>query len=182
MTDEQLPNRFLEPEPDQLTPEQRTGLDVLLAGRGRIPTPYKVWLHSPGLMRAMEQLGTFLNTQSTLTAREIELGICLIARHWKTEYLFRAHGARAIKAGIPPSVIAALRDNKTPDLPDPREQAIYEIATLAEQPGPGPDQAFDKAVAILGRDGLAEVMSLLGYYSAVAIAMKLHRVPLPPEV
>src|SRR5271170_960743 len=85
MTDEQLPHRFLELVPDQLTPEQRAGLDALLAGRGRIPTPYKVWLHSPGLMRAMEQLGTFLNTQSTLTAREIELGICLIARHWKTE-------------------------------------------------------------------------------------------------
>jgi len=182
VTDDQLPNRFLEPAPDQLTPEQRAGLDALLQGRGRIPTPYKVWLHSPGLMRAMEQLGTFLNKQSTLTAREIELGICLVARHWKTEYLFRAHGARAINAGMPPAVIAALRDNQTPELPDPREQAIYEIATLAELPGPGPDETFDKAVAILGRDGLAEVMCLLGYYSAVAIAMKLHRVPLPPAV
>jgi hypothetical protein len=65
MNDEQLPPRFLELPPDQLTPDQRAGLDVLLQGSGRIPTPYKVWLHSPGLLRAMEQLRTFLNKQST---------------------------------------------------------------------------------------------------------------------
>jgi 4-carboxymuconolactone decarboxylase len=180
MTDKPLPPRFLELAPDQLTPEQRSGLDALLAGRGRIPTPYKVWLHSPGLLRAMEQLGTFLNKQSTPTERQIELGICLIAHHWRTDYLFRAHGARAIEAGIPPAVIDAIRDHKSPKLPDPRERAVYELATLAQQPGPGSDEAFDSAVAILGRDGLAEVMCLLGCYSAVAIAMKLHRVPIPP--
>lgn len=180
MNDEQLPPRFLELPLDQLTPDQRAGFDALLQGRGRIPTPYKVWLHSPGLLRAMEQLGTFLNKQSTLTERQIELGVCLIARHWRTDYLFRAHSARAIKAGIPPEVIDALRDNQTPDLPDPREQAVYDLAILAQEPGPGPDQTFDRAVASLGRDGLAEVLCLLGYYSAVAIAMKLHRVPIPP--
>jgi 4-carboxymuconolactone decarboxylase len=117
----------------------------------------------------MEQLGTFLNTQSTLTPRQIELGICLIAHHWRTDYLLRTHGARAIKAGIPPAVIKTIRDNQTPDLPDPRERAVYELATLAQQPGPGPDEAFDRAAATLGRDGLV-----------VAIAMKLHRVPVPP--
>jgi 4-carboxymuconolactone decarboxylase len=182
MTDEQPPPRFLDIPPDQLTPEQRSGLDALLRGRGRIPTPYKVWLHSPGLLRAMQQLGTFLNQQSTLTERQIELGICLIAHHWRTDYLFRTHGARAVKAGFPPAVIEAIRANQTPDLPDPRERAVFEVATLAQQPGAGSDQAFDSAVAILGRDGLAEVMCLLGYYSAVAIAMKLHRVPIPPVV
>jgi 4-carboxymuconolactone decarboxylase len=77
-------------------------------------------------------------------------------------------------------VIDALRDNQTPDLPDPREQAVYDLAILAHEPGPGSDQTFDRAVASLGRDGLAEVLCLLGYYSAVAIAMKLHRVPIPP--
>ena len=61
------PPRFVELAPDPLTPDQRTGLEALLQGRGRISTPYKVWLHSPGLMRAMEQLGSFLNKYSTLT-------------------------------------------------------------------------------------------------------------------
>ena len=56
---------------------------------------------------------------------------------------------------------------------------IGDIATLANAPGAGDDSVFDGAVAVLGREGLAEVICLLGYYSAVAIGMKLHRVPVP---
>ena len=46
-------------------------------------------------------------------------------------------------------------------------------------PGSGSDEVYDRAAELLGRDGLAEVLVLLGYYSSVAMAMKLHRVPLP---
>ena len=76
-------------------------------------------------------------------------------------------------------MIDAIRNDKVPDLASPRERAIYEIAKMGEQPGAGSDEVFDRAVKALGRNGLAEVLALLGYYSAVAMAMKLHRVPLP---
>lgn len=178
---DQLPSRVLEIAPDQLTPEQRTAIDVLLQGRGRLLMPYKVWLHSPELLRAMEHLGTFLNKKCSLSEREVELGICLIAQHWGSDYVFGSHAARCIDLGYPPEVFYAIRDNKELHLSNPREQAVYEIAVLAQQPGPGPDEIFDKAVNILGRNGVAEVICLLGYYSAAAIAMKLHRVPIPAD-
>jgi 4-carboxymuconolactone decarboxylase len=182
MNDAPLPSRILEIAPDQLTPEQRAGLDALLQGRGRILTPYKVWLHSPELLRAMEQLGTFLNKKCSLSEREVELGICLIAHHWASAYVFRIHAARCVELGYPPAVIEAICDNRAPELPNPREQAVYDVAALAQQPGAGADGTFDRALDVLGRNGLAEVMCLLGYYSAVAIAMKLHRVPVPAGV
>ena len=182
MNNQQLPSRILEITPDQYTPEQHAGVDALLQGRGRLLTPYKVWLYSPELLRVMEQLGTFLNKKSSLSEREVELGICLIAHHWKSEYVFRVHAARCLNLGYPPAVIDAIRDNKAPDLPNLREQAVYEIAVLAQQTGPGPDEAFDRAVAVLGRNGLAEVLCLLGYYTSVAIAMKLHRIPIPANL
>jgi 4-carboxymuconolactone decarboxylase len=50
---------------------------------------------------------------------------------------------------------------------------------MGEQAGAGPDDVFERATKALGRNGVAEVLALLGYYSAVAMAMKLHRVPLP---
>jgi 4-carboxymuconolactone decarboxylase len=130
----------------------------------------------------MEQLGTFLNKRSSLSEREVELGICLIAHHWKAEYVFRVHAARCLKLGYPPAVIDAIRNDKVPDLPNAREHAIYEIAALAPQVGPGPDEAFERAVGVLGRNGLAEILCLLGYYSSVAIVMKLHRVPIPANL
>ena len=38
---------------------------------------------------------------------------------------------------------------------------------------------FARADKLLGRNGIAEVLVLLGYYTSVAMGMKLHRVPVP---
>jgi 4-carboxymuconolactone decarboxylase len=162
-----------------MTEAQKAGVAALLAGRGRLLTPYKIWMHSPELMAAMEQLGTFLNKRSSLTEREVELGICLAAQRWAGEYVFAAHERMCLGLGFPQSVLDAIREDRLPDLPDARERAVYDIAKLASQPGAGDDAIFDNATAMLGREGLAEVICLLGYYSAVAIGMKLHRVPVP---
>jgi 4-carboxymuconolactone decarboxylase len=139
--------------------------------------PYRIWLHSPGLMRAMEQLGTFLNKQSSLTEREVELGIGLTAHHWAGEYVFASHARRCQELGFPAAVIDAIRHDHVPGLDDPRERMVYQVVQMAQQPGAGTDAAFDAAAAALGRDGLAKVICLVGDYSAVAIGMKLHRVP-----
>lgn len=175
--DEAQTSRILDVPPEQLTEAQKAGIEALLAGRGRLLAPYRIWLHSPELMRAMEQLGTFLNKRSSLSEREVELAICLAAQHWTGDYVFESHARRCLELGFPAAIIAALRTHETPKLPDARERAVYDVVLLAAEPGPGSDAAFESVVATLGRDGLAEVICLLGYYSAVAIGMKLHRVP-----
>jgi 4-carboxymuconolactone decarboxylase len=172
-------NRIAEIPEDKLTQEQKSVFDALVKGRGRLLTPYKIWIHSPKTADAMERLGTFLNKAGSLSEREVELGIVLIAHHWKGEYVFAAHVKRCVELGVSYGVIDAIRSDQVPDLATPRERAIYELSKMAAEPGAGPDAAFERAVAVLGRDGVAEVLALLGYYSAVAIAMKLHQVPIP---
>jgi 4-carboxymuconolactone decarboxylase len=179
MSDNAGPSRIVDIPPEKLTEEQKAGIAAVVGGRGRLLNPYRVWLHSPKVMRAMETLGTYLNKASSLSEREVELGIVLAAHHWKGEYVFHAHARRLRELNVPEAVIEAIRSDAVPDLPDPRERAIYDIAKIAEAPGPGSDAVFDRATTVLGRNGLAEVLALLGYYSAVAMAMKLHRVPIP---
>jgi 4-carboxymuconolactone decarboxylase len=41
------------------------------------------------------------------------------------------------------------------------------------------DAEFAEIEAVLGRAGVAEVLVLLGYYTAVALGMKVHDVPAP---
>ena len=60
------------------------------------------------------------------------------------------------------------------------EAKLNEGLGLVEvEPGAGPDEVFIRAERLLGRNGIAEVLALLGYYSSVAMAVKLHRVPVP---
>ncbi len=177
MADE--PVRILEISEDKLTAEQKKVFDDLVAGRGRLLTPYKIWIHSPKLAAAMETIGTFLNKKGSLTEREVELTIVIIATHWQGAYVQAAHVKRCLELGYPQAAMDAIKAARPPDLPNAREKAVYDLCQIAMAPGGGSDEVYDGAVELLGREGLAEVIALLGYYSAVSMAMKLHRVPVP---
>ncbi len=173
------PERILEIPEDKLTAEQKKVFDDLVAGRGRLLTPYKIWIHSPKLAAAMETIGTFLNKKGSLTEREVELTIVIIATHWQGAYVQAAHVKACLGLGYSQEAMDALKAGRKPDLSDARENAVYDLCQIAMAPGGGSDEVYDRAAKLLGRDGLAEVLALLGYYSAVAMAMKMHRVPLP---
>lgn len=172
------PSRIQEIPPEQMTAEQVQVFDALRAGRGRILTPYLIWLHSPQLALALERLGTFLNKHCSLSEREVELGIVLIARHWNGTYVATVH-ARTLRGLGMGTVVDAIEAGTEPVFDDPRERSVYELARAVERPEPLDDARFAAANSALGQDGVAEVLALLGYYSAVAIAMKTFRVPLP---
>src|ERR1700744_4360297 len=94
------PNRTREIPSEHLTPAQQAAIEAVLGGRGRVPGPYKIWLHSPILMQRLERLGTFLVNESSLTAREQELAILCIARHWHGNYVFTVHARVAREQGV----------------------------------------------------------------------------------
>ena len=170
-------SRIQEIPPEQQSAEQKKILDDVLRGRGRVTIPFKIWLHSPPLATRIEALGTYLVTQSSLKPREVELATLAVARHWRANYVFAAHVRLGRQAGLPDSVMEAIGKDATPELPDPRERAIYDIAKAFDRRVVASDEVFDRAVKALGRNGLAELLVLLGYYSAVGMAMKLHQVP-----
>jgi 4-carboxymuconolactone decarboxylase len=48
--------RYAEIPFDRMTPEQQVGYRFLVDGpRGRLPGPYKVWVHNPKLVHAAER-------------------------------------------------------------------------------------------------------------------------------
>lgn len=173
------PIRIKEIPQGGMSAEQTKVFEDLVAGRGRLLTPYKIWIHSPKLAAALETIGTFLNKASSLSEREVELTICIIANHWKGEYVWAAHVKRCLELGFPQNVFDAIRAGQAPKLDDERERAIYDLAKISMEPGGGPDEVFIRAEKLLGRNGVAEVLGLLGYYSSVSMGMKLHRVPVP---
>ena len=171
------PSRIAEIAPADLSPAQAAVLDAVQRGRGFLPMPYRVWLHSAPLADRMERLGTWLNKSSSMSGREFEIAIVVVAHRLASPYVLHAHLSALTRTGHPQDVVDAMRDGRVPTFATDRERAIYEIAVSSTDAEPTPDALFERAVAALGRDGLAELIALLGYYTAVAIAMKMHRVP-----
>jgi 4-carboxymuconolactone decarboxylase len=172
-------NRILEIPPDKLTPEQTTVFDRLTAGRGRILGPYKIWIHSPTVANGMEQIGTFLNKRSSLSKREVEIGILVIAQHWQADYVRQAHIREGKAAGLSPETIDAILAGADPQLTDPHERAVHRFAAALVGGKKLSDAEFGEIEKALGREGIAEVLVLLGYYTSVSLAMKVHEVPIP---
>jgi len=174
-------NRILEISPEKLTPEQTTVFDQLTAGRGRILGPYKIWIHSPPVASGMERIGTFLNKQSSLSKREVEIGILVIAQHWQADYVRQAHIREGRAAGLTEETIDAILAGNDPKLSDVHEAAVYRFAAALVAGAKLSDAAFAEIETALGREGIAEVLVLLGYYTSVSLAMKVHEVPIPPK-
>ena len=172
-------NRTLEIAASDLTPEQKTVFDQLVAGRGRILGPYKIWIHSPTVASGMEHIGTFLNKRSSLSTREVEIGILVIAQHWDGEYVKQAHIKAGKAAGLTQEQIDAVLSGRDPQFSDPHERAVYRFATALASKTKLSDADFGEIEKAIGRDGIAEVLVLLGYYTSVALGMKVHEVPIP---
>jgi len=174
-------NRIREIAPGDLTPEQKDVFEQLVAGRGRILGPYKIWIHSPTVASGMEHIGTFLNKRCTLSPREVEIGILVIAQHWDADYVRQAHIRLGKEVGLTPEQIDAILAGRDPKLADPHERAVHRFAAALVAGAKLADAEFAEIEAALGRDGIAEVLVLIGYYTSVALGMKVHQVPIPPQ-
>jgi 4-carboxymuconolactone decarboxylase len=174
-------NRIQDIVPEQMTAEQTAVFEQLTAGRGRILTPYKVWIHSPTVAAGMEHIGTFLNKHSSLSSREVELGILIIAHHWQADYVWQAHVREGKAVGLADDIIEAIGTGRIPKLKDAHEQAVHDFARALASKSKMSDSEFAGVEKVLGRAGVAEVLVLLGYYTSVALAMKVHDVPVPQK-
>src|SRR4051812_28878407 len=142
-------NRLIDLPPEQLTADQKTVFDKLTAGRGRILGPYKVWIHSPTVAAGMEHIGTYLNKRGSLSAREVEIGILVIARHWDAAYVRQAHIRLGKEVGLSDEIIDAVLNGRDPKLADPHERAVHRFAAALAAGAKLPDAEFaeiEKAV------------------------------------
>ncbi len=172
-------NRLVELPPDQQTPEQKKVFEQLVAGRGRILGPYKIWIHSPVVASGMEHIGTFLNKRSSLSVREVEIGILVIAQHWDSDYVRQAHIKAGKAAGLSQETIDALLAGRDPKLSDPHERAAHRFMVALVNKEKLSDAEFGAIEQAIGRQGIADVLVLLGYYTSVSLGMKVHEVPVP---
>ena len=174
-------NRLIELPPEKLTPEQTQVFNQLVAGRGRILGPYKIWIHSPTVASGMEHIGTYLNNNGSLSKREVEIGILVIATHWNADYVQTAHVREGKRVGLSDEVINAVIAGREPPLTDPHERGVYRFASALVSGTKLSDTDFGAIEKAIGRQGIAEVLVLLGYYTSVALGMKVHQVPIPSQ-
>ena len=110
-----------------------------------------------------------------------ELAILVVARRWSAHYEWATHAVEAARAGLPDDVIAAIAARRTPALAEGVEQAVYDVAAELVADGVVADATFARADAAVGRQGLVELVGLVGYYTMVAMTLNAFEVPVPAD-
>ena len=179
MSDMPTFGRYAEIPADRMTPEQRQGYRYLIDGpRGRLPGPYKIWVHNPKLVHAAAPMGQhFTPGQSTLTEREREIAVVVITSAWNSAYPTAAHERRGKEVGLPAPTVEAMVAGLPVTFPDAREQVVYEMAIALAHRRLVPQGLYDRAEKVLGHESITDVIVLMGYYTAVSLTMNFYAVP-----
>jgi 4-carboxymuconolactone decarboxylase len=171
--------RYAEIPVEKMTPEQQDGYRFLVEGpRGRLPGPYKVWVHNPKLVHAAAPLGQhFTPGHSSLTEREREIAVLIITSTWNSAYPTAAHEKRGREVGLPAEAVEALIAGRPVAFSDAREQAVSEVARALAGGRLVSPALYERAVTTLGHERLTDVIVLMGYYTAVSFTMNFYAVP-----
>ena len=172
-------DRFKPLKYDEMTPEQKTMVDHLLAGeRGAMGGPFNVLLRSPEMGDLGQQLGARMRFHNALPDNVRETVIILTGRWWMAQYEWTAHKRLALQVGVSPAVIDAIAVGKRPSGLDPKMEAAYNFITELYKTRQVSDATFQAAKAQFGERGIVDMIGTSGWYDIVCKALDVDRYPL----
>ncbi|MGW4912742.1 carboxymuconolactone decarboxylase family protein [Streptomyces sp. NPDC004270] len=140
---------------------------------GRLRGPFNAMLLSPPLGLALQAVGAAVRYESVLTDRVREMAILVVATEWGSAFEREAHEAVGRMCGLAEQELGTLRAGALPDLPDPAERAALRAAVALTSAGELSDQEYYDTVAAWGERGLFELTTLVGYYSLLALQLRI---------
>ena len=179
-------------EPSSLDDQQRSLYDAIAGGRraqgpqlfrlvdadGRLEGPFNAFLLQPRLGSALQALGSAVRYDTGLDDRSREIAILVVAAYWRSDFEWYAHEAVARSAGLGDAELAAVRDGRHAELAGSEATVARTAAALVAR-GDLDDAEYREAVGQVGAAGLFELLTLVGYYAALALQLRVFRVPRP---
>jgi 4-carboxymuconolactone decarboxylase len=166
------------PPAHALDAAQRAAAQALIDGpRKGVYGPFLPLLRSPALLERVAGLGEQLRFHGVLDARIRELATCVAARHVSNQFEWTMHAPLALKAGVAPQAIEALRQGARPRELAPDEQDAFDFARELLATHGVSDATYGAALARWGEAGVVELSVLVGYFVMVSWLMNVARTP-----
>jgi alkylhydroperoxidase family enzyme len=190
---ENLPPRLDLIAPADLDDAQRAVYEAITGGprasqAGTVPIvdeaarllgPFAVMLLTPEVGNAMQQVGAKIRFSTALTARERELAILAVAGVLRSDFERLSHEPAALRAGLTRAQVNAVLSGQVPEGLTGHEPLIARLAQVMAAERNLADEDYAAGVAALGKERLAELTWLVGYYSALALSLAVFRPRIP---
>jgi 4-carboxymuconolactone decarboxylase len=178
--------------PESLDAEQRAVYDAIAGGRraegpqlfrlvddrGGLEGPFNAFLLQPRLGLALQDLGSAVRYETSLSDRAREIAILVVSVHWDCDFEWYAHRAVGRHVGLTDDELDSL-GKQLFDVFSGDEQVVARTTYLLTSEGDLDDVAYAEALAVLGEVGLFELLTLVGYYGTLALQLRVLRVAAP---
>jgi 4-carboxymuconolactone decarboxylase len=172
-------DRFKPLKYDEMTSEQKTMIDHLLAGeRQGARGPFNVLLRSPEVGDLAQQFGGAMRFHTALPKDVSETIIIMTGRFWMAQYEWTAHKAAALRNGVKPAIVDAIATGKRPTGMSPEMEVAYNFIDELLTTHQVTDASFKAAKDTYGEKGVVDMTGLSGWYCLVSMLLDVDRYPL----
>ena len=167
-------------DPAKLSSEQRAIYDRLMRERGHMRGPFAVWLRNAELCEHTLKLQEMFAARVKLERRLLELMILVAARLATAQYAWFIHEPYALKFGIAPDIVEAIRERRTPNFTREDERLVYDLTMELNTTGTLSEASSQRGMVMFGEHVMVELVSAIGFYAMVAMTLNAFAVT-PPE-
>ena len=163
----------------KLSSEQRRIYDQIKRARGHVRGPFAVWSRNAELCENTLKLQDMFASRVKLERRLLELMILVSARLATAKYAWFIHEPHALKFGISPEIIQAVRERRTPEVSREDERLVYDITLELNTTRSLAEESYQRGMATLGEQAMVELVSAIGFYVMVAMTINAFAVSIP---
>lgn len=180
-----LPPKSLTPAQRPLYEDMKSVIGTTFKGfraiddDGALIGPWNPWLTYPQFGGPMWEFTKALAVGAKLPKPVREVAIIVTGTHFHARYELYAHIRVGELVGLSDAKIATIVSGQKPHDLTGDEAMSYDLACALVSAGVVPNVLYDRAVAVFGKDGVAELIYLVGLYSAVSVVLNGFDVPVP---
>lgn len=171
--------RLPEIDATKLSPEQREIYDRMIRERGHMRGPFAVWLRNAELCRNTLNLQEMFASRVKLERRLLELMILVAARSSTAQYAWFIHEPHALKFGVAPEIVQAIRERRTPNFTREDERLVYDLTLELNNTRTLSEASCQRGMAMFGEEVMVELVSAVGFYAMVAMTLNAFAVAVP---
>jgi len=140
----------------------------ILEERGRISPLYQTLLNAPEIAQGWESLLTAIRNRNSLSPAIREMIILRVAILNRANYEFDAHEPHALKAGVSPEKIAAIREAIIPNIFTEQEALVLNLTDVMTKEIQVSDALFDKVKPFFNDTQRLELVATISAYNMVS--------------
>lgn len=144
--------------------------------------PASIRIYSPPVAEATGMENDYLRKRSGMDPEVREMAILITVRELNCQYVWTSHEPMARRAGVSQRVIDVIKHRRPLTGLAEKEQVVIELGREAVGESKVRPETFARALRLWGKQGLVNVVSLMGNYAANAILLNTFDQQMNPGV